>query len=77
MDHNFPEALDAVLVDNALVRRACNAKLKDKYIGRKGGCLLFIDGTAYTPSNEDIFAEDWQIFGKGVLGTGHVNKEKK
>lgn len=25
----------------------------------------------YTPFQcEDIFAEDWQIFGKGVLGTG-------
>ena len=29
------------------------------------------------PTNEDLFAEDWQIFGKGVLGTGHVKKENR
>lgn len=76
MDHNFPEALDAVLEDHAFVRRSCNAKLSDRYITKKGGCLLYVDGTAYIPSNEDIFAKDWQIFGKGVLGRGPAKKKK-
>lgn len=77
MDHNFPEAIDAILVDKAFIRRSVNKKQNDKYVCKCGASLVFIDGKPYTPSNEDIFAEDWQIFGKGVLGTGHVKKEKK
>lgn len=76
MDHNFPEAIDALLVDNAIIRRSCNNKMNDKYIGKRGACLLYVDGSKYTPSDADIFADDWQIFGKGVLGRGPAKKKK-
>lgn len=76
MDHNFPEALDAIIEDKAYARRSCFARQNDKYIHRQGKTLLYNDGKPYVPTNEDIFAEDWQIFGKGLLGTGNV-KEKK
>lgn len=76
MDHNFPEALDAIMTDGAYARRSCYAKQQDKYICVKGHQLLFNNLKPYTPSNDDIFANDWQIFGKGILGTGNV-KEKK
>lgn len=75
MDHNFQEAIDAILVDSAYARRSIFAKHNDKYVCKKGQTLIYNNLEPYTPSNEDIFAEDWQIFGKGVLGTG--NKEDK
>jgi len=75
MDHNFPEALDAILADKAYARRACYAKENDKYVFAQGHQLLFNDLKPYVPSSTDIFADDWQIFGKGVLGTGNNKKE--
>lgn len=77
MDHTFPEALDAIIEDNAIIRRKKFVRDRDKYVYNEGSFLMFINGTPYIPTNEDLFAEDWQIFGKGVLGTGHVKKENK
>ena len=77
MDYNFPEALDAVIEDNAIIRRKKFVRDRDKYIYNEDSFLMFINGTPYIPTNEDLFADDWQIFGKGVLGSGHVKKENK
>lgn len=74
MNYTFPEALDAVIEDNAYIRRACNAKQSDKYIFHIGHKLLYNNLEPYVPTNEDIFATDWQTFGKGVLGTGNNNE---
>ena len=74
MFNNFPEALDAVLVDDSFIRRAAWNGQKDKYIHKRGKLLVTIEGVPYNPTQEDIFAEDWNIFGKCILGTG---KEKK
>lgn len=76
MDHNFQEAIDAILVDKAYARRSCFAKQNDKYICRQGQTLVYNNLVPYTPTNEDIFAEDWQIFGKGLLGKGKKKEEK-
>lgn len=73
MDHNFPEALDAAIEDGSFIRRSCYAKQQDKYIFAQGEKLLFINLEHYKVTDEDIFAEDWQIFGKGVLGMGNNN----
>lgn len=75
MDHNFPEALDALIVDGSFIRRSINKKKNDKYIFAKGKQLFFNNLESYIPTNEDIFADDWQIFGKGVLGTGNNRKD--
>ena len=75
MLNNFPEALDAVLTDGAYIRRAVWNGQKDKYIHKQASRLVTVEGEEYNPSQEDIFAEDWNIFGKGLLGTGNV-KEK-
>ena len=75
MDHNFPEALDVIIFDGGFARRSCNAKQQDKYITVLHHSLVFNDGKPYVPTNEDIFAEDWQLFGKGLLGKN--KKEKK
>ena len=77
MDHNFPEALDAIIEDGSYARRSCNAKNCNKYVFHIGHKLLFNNLEPYIPSNEDIFADDWQIFGKGVLGTGNTNEKKE
>lgn len=76
MDHNFPEALDVIIEDGGYARRSCNAKQKDKYITKLGPSLIYSDGKPYVPTNEDLFAEDWQLFGKGLLGR-RKKKEKK
>lgn len=77
MAHTFPEALDAVIEDNAVIRRGKYIKNRAKYVYNKGSFLIYANGVPYIPTNEDLFAEDWQIFGKGVLGTGHVKKENR
>lgn len=75
MDHNFPEAIDAIIEDGAYARRSCNAKQNDKYVTKLGHSLIYNNNKPYAPTNEDIFAEDWQLFGKGLLGKN--KKEKK
>lgn len=66
MAYTFPEALDAVIEDNAIIRRSKYLKNRTKYIYNKGSFLIYTNGVPYIPTNEDLFAEDWQIFGQGI-----------
>ena len=49
MDHNFPEALDAVIEDNAIIRRRKFVRDRDKYVYNEDSFLMFINGTPYIP----------------------------
>ena len=79
MHYSFPEALDAVLVDCSFIRRSTWLGQRKYVIKNCDATSLVFYNTSevYTPSQEDLFANDWNIYGKGVMGKPKTFKRDK